>query len=220
MSPAPGTDTCNHRLTNRRLDRRSRRRPGDRPGARPDGQDFRHSAGPLWVGSGPPCGIVMTMRSLALIASALCLASSVGCSDREPGAGREQVVAAREDDFASSFTVFDLPAADYAALERRAIGGDGEASFRLAQFYAFTGSSSGDADQELRWLELATAQGHETAKFNFAVRLAESGRDCLRGVALMEEIRVEGSTAHAREGAQSWLQDPAFHCSSSSGTSN
>jgi len=125
----------------------------------------------------------------------------------------------------STATVFDLAPADYAALERRATSGDGEASFRLSQFYSMAGGSDGrsdddlvggdDAVQELRWLELGASQGHETAKFNLAVMLARSGRDCARGLALMTAISKESPSSDTRKGAGYWLRDASFECDAS-----
>ncbi len=102
------------------------------------------------------------------------------------------------------------------------MAGDGEASFRLAQFYGMAGGKDGrtdrdlvvgdDAVQELRWLEPGASQGQETARFNLAVKLAQSRRDCTRGRAMIEDISRSSSNAETRENAGDWLQDLAFQC--------
>ena len=160
------------------------------------------------------------MRAFHLITLGLVFATTMGCSESDRQG--EELTAASGAGDASSATVFDLAPADYAALERRATSGDGEASFRLSQFYSMAGGSDGrsdddlvdgdDAVQELRWLELAASQGHETAKFNLAVKLAQSGRDCARGLALMTAISKESPSSETRKGAGYWLRDPSFEC--------
>jgi TPR repeat protein len=157
------------------------------------------------------------MRALHLIAFGLACAAAA-CSEGEP---RQEPRATA--DYASSGTVFDLTPVERKVLERRATSGDGEASFRLSQFYSLAGGVDGssedtldDAVQNLRWLELAASQGHETATFNLAVLLARSGRDCARGRALMTDISKESTNSDTVRSAGYWLrEDESFKCSAS-----
>lgn len=165
------------------------------------------------------------MRAFHLIALGLVCAAMMGCSESGRSRQGEEPTTASGAQDTSTATVFDLAPADYAALERRATSGDGEASFRLSQFYGMAGGSDGrsdddliggdDAVQELRWLELAASQGYETAKFNLAVTLVLSGRDCARGLALMTAISKESPSSDTRKGAGDWLRDASFECGAS-----
>ncbi|MNV80323.1 hypothetical protein D3C71_1739210 [compost metagenome] len=159
------------------------------------------------------------MRALHLIAFGLVCAAAAACSEGEP---RQQPRALSTADYASSGTVFDLTPREREVLERKATSGDGEASFRLSQFYSMAGgvdgSSEDDLDdivQNLRWLELAASQGHETATFNLAVLLARSGRDCARGRALMTRISKESANPNTVRNAGYWLQGDSFKCNAS-----
>lgn len=159
------------------------------------------------------------MRALHLIAFGLVCAAAAACSENEP---RQQPQASSTADYASSGTVFDLTPVEREVLERRATSGDGEASFRLSQFYSMAGGVDGssednldDAVQNLRWLELAASQGHETATFNLAVLLARSGRDCARGRALMTGISKESTSSDTVRSAGYWLRDGSFKCNAS-----
>ncbi|WP_156459656.1 hypothetical protein [Brevundimonas sp. Root1279] len=166
--------------------------------------------------------MVDVMRASFAIAFGLLGTLLVGCSDSEPSELREAHSAESKVEYASSGTVFDLAPAERQALERRAKLGDGEASFRLSQFYGLAAGVDGqtdadlvngdDAVQQLRWLELGARQGHEVAEFNLAVVLAQSRRDCPRARALMTVINSESPDPGRRKSAGYWLQDDSFDC--------
>jgi TPR repeat protein len=164
--------------------------------------------------------MVKVMRAMHLIAIGLVCAAAAACSEGEP---RQEPRASSTADYASSGTVFDLTPVEREALERRATSGDGEASFRLSQFYSMAGGLDGSSEdnlddtmQNLRWLELAASQGHETATFKLAVMLARSGRDCTRGRALMTSIASKASaSSDTVRSAGHWLRDESFKCKAS-----
>ena len=153
------------------------------------------------------------VASIALGASLL-----IGCdrSQGEAGQGPGTTIASGAQEV-STLTVFDLSPTEKTALAERALGGDAEASFRLAQFYSLAG---GDGDpnvndehdhrEELRWLELAAEQGHPAGEFNLAVVLAKD--DCPRARSIMTKIRDGAAESRRRDSAASWLRDPRFAC--------
>ncbi len=142
------------------------------------------------------------------------LACATACSDREDqptqSSPAEDAASFSQED-ASSSTVFDIHPDERPALEERAVAGDAEASFRIAQYYTFasTGAAS-DAANERRWLELATQQGHRVAKHNLAVLIA--AEDCRRAVSMMRELVESAPTPEDALSAESWLNDPSFQC--------
>ena len=118
---------------------------------------------------------------------------------------------------ASTATVFDLSPDEKSALSERALAGDSEASFRLAEFYMLAGGDGDpnlndehDRREERRWLKLAAQQGHPVARSNYAISLAEV--DCPRARSVMIEVRDHAPEAASREHARSWLDEPRFAC--------
>ncbi len=163
------------------------------------------------------------MHASHLLAIGLVCTTISGCSDGESVRQSSESTPPSATAVGSTGTVFDLTPAEHEALESRAALGDAEAAFRLSQFYSMAGGSDGrsyadlmggdDAVQELKWLEVAAAKGHETARFNLAVVLAQSGRDCPRARAMMAAINRESPDPSARESAGYWLRDDSFQCS-------
>ncbi len=155
----------------------------------------------------------MKLQNLArqfICLGVLCL-TLLACDQPEQAAERPAGVPA------SSLTVFDLTPEEKSSLSVRALGGDAEASFRLAEFYTFAGGDGDpninddhDRREERRWLELATEQGHRTAKFNLAVSIAKD--DCPRARAMMNEIIDEATDPEQRRYATGWLKEPRFAC--------
>lgn len=163
--------------------------------------------------------MIRPMRASHLFALGLVSAAMAGCTEGERSPGPEASTVSPDAQAASSATVFDLAPDDLAALERRAMSSDAEAAFRLSQFYSLAGGRDGatdadlvggdDAVQEMRWLEVAAHQGHETAEITLAVRLVQRGRDCERGLRMLTTISRESPSAAKRERASEWLRDDA-----------
>lgn len=153
------------------------------------------------------------MRAIgAVTAISLCLGMTA-CSDVDAGSevGQADLPPEIEDAYASTADVFDIHPDDRPELEERALGGDPEASFRLAQYYSLSGTgAASDAAYERQWLELAAQQGHRTGKHNLAVLVANE--DCPRAVAMMQELIESATTPEEARGAASWLEDPSFQC--------
>ncbi len=138
------------------------------------------------------------------------------CDRREPATVQEQPL----DEAATSTStavVFDLSPAEKTTLSERALMGDPEASFRMAQYYGLAGgdgdpntNDENDRLQERRWLELAATQGHQAAEFNLAVSLTRD--DCPRARSMMMKIRSDAESPSQREEAVAWLSEPQFVC--------
>ncbi len=68
----------------------------------------------------------------------------------------------------SSGSIFSVSEKDLPCIIGKAKSGDGEASFRLYQYYKFSRSNTVEADS---WLSSAAEQGHVVAQYNLAVSL-------------------------------------------------
>jgi TPR repeat protein len=71
----------------------------------------------------------------------------------------------------SSGSIYFLSAKAIHELSARASTGDGDAAFRLYQYYAL---STADRSQQRRWLEAAANAGNATAQHNLASELLEA----------------------------------------------
>ncbi|MBI2262621.1 MAG: hypothetical protein HYU62_13270 [Caulobacterales bacterium] len=166
------------------------------------------------AGSNPPSGkLICFALALALAACDRVEPTAVSPSTPAPGPidGDTNVAVA------STATVFDLSPDEKSALSERALAGDSQASFRLAEFYMLAGGDGDpnlndehDRREERRWLKLAAQQGHPVAKSNYAISLAEV--DCPRARSIMIEVRDHAPKAASRENARSWLNEPRFAC--------
>lgn len=161
-----------------------------------------------------PGGEIRRMACVVLGVSLL-----FACSRPDPKTEKEPVteVAANGLAISSSGMVFDLSPTEKELLSERALQGDAEASFRLAQFYGFSGGDGDpnindehDRQQEMRWLELAAQQGHPVGEFNFAVELAKD--DCPRARSIMSNIRDKSPDTRRGKNAAYWLRNEIFAC--------
>lgn len=164
-----------------------------------------------------------SVRGLFRIAALMSVTITAACGEVEPKPAAAPPTSAsdvvgHEATAVSTATVFGLAPRERADLERAALAGDGEASFRLALFYGMAGGEDGgvhdedgqDALKERRWLELAAEQGHESGKFNLAVLVAKT--DCPRARRMMEQIVRETGDSDTRRSGTYWLEDSRFDC--------
>ena len=135
-----------------------------------------------------PCHLKAMSCKRSAIFSLTCLAAiAVSACSRPPA--RETEV---EVEGANSGLVFDLDADELAHLISQAEQGDGDAAFRIANFYSISGGDlqrANDPSIEAateKWLRLAADNGHETAMFNLAVHIVR--KDCEGAQAILRTL--------------------------------
>lgn len=159
-----------------------------------------------------PCHLkAMSCTRLAIFSLSCLNAIAVSACSQPPA--RETEV---EVEGSNSGLVFDLDADELAHLISKAEQGDGDAAFRIANFYSISGGGFQRANDPRieaateKWLRLAADNGHETAKFNLAVHIGR--KDCEGAQAILRTLIETASDEELRSHAISWLDEGSGLC--------